>query len=800
MKIKSLSLAARLLAGTAIGMCAVAAMGPAFAQEAETADDGASAELEPIYGEMVVTAQKREERNLDVPINITAYSGQFLEEMGISDFSTLSAFTPGLVVQEQSPNNPGFVIRGLTSDSGEANIEPRVSVYQDGVSISRSRGSVVELFDMERVEVLKGPQSTLFGRGALIGAINLVQNKAEDDTYIRGTLGTGSYNSREAMGVVNAPIVEGKLYGRIAGTYRHRDGYVDNNLPAGVSGPGELNGKDSLALRASFHYDATAETNFDMILNYQHDEPDPTGFKSGVISAFGGDTSPYSHASLNADPRFEGGELKIDRDVWGVTLLSNIQLTDSLSLSGTTAYREFDSTEVFDPDGSAFMLIGSAEDAEGKQASQEIRLNYEAGKIASFFGVNFFYEDGSQRVPLATDETQLALWLGASGNPAGAPIWGLLSPLQQAAVSNAFAGGNPADPNFQAIAAFLGGAGLQGYHVEEYTNFSTTRSFDAFGDVAVEVLPDLTLTGGLRWTRDDKTTGYQGGWVNNPSALSVGVGGTGTLLAGETGYQSASDIFSGFTWRLVADYAFNDNANVYASYARGRRPEVITPVVHALPGAFLGFTELQDETVDSYETGAKVRLFGNRVELDGSLFYYQYDDYQVVDTTALTPTVLNVGSATSYGTEMQAVLRATEWLRLFATYGYNHGRFDDDALPAYADNRFRLSPDHTFSVAAQVTQPLFGGEAFLTPSYTWKSKVYFEERNQPEYTQGAFGLLNLRGGWITPNRAWTFTVFAENLLDEEYIIDAGNSGDAIGSGTYIAGAPRIVGVSASVQF
>ncbi len=801
--------ATRLLAGTALGVSVMAAGFVAEAAEPEAAPAptaaAAPADTAADNGqveEIIVTAQKRSERNLDVPINITAYSGQFLEKMGITEFSTLSAYTPGLIVQEQSPNNPGFVIRGLTSDDGSSNTEARVSVYQDGVSISRSRGSVVELFDMERVEVLKGPQSTLFGRGALIGAINLVENKAEDDTYAKATVGFGNYNEREATAVVNAPIVEGKIFGRIAATIKQRDGYVDNELPGGVEG--KLDGKDTKAIRGSFHFDASADTNFDLILNYQKDEPDATSFKSGVISAYKGDTSPYSYASLNADPRFFGGALGIDRTVWGGTVLEKIGLTDSLSISGTSAYRKFDSTEVFDADGSAFMLIESAEEAKGTQASQEVRLNYEQGKVKSFLGADFSYEDGSQRVTLATDERQLALWLAASGNPAGASLWTTLGgvPGAQAAVNNAFATGNPNNPTFQSIASLVGLlGGFQGYHVEDYTNFSTTRSFDAFGDVSVEVLPKLTLTGGLRWTYDDKTTGYEGAYVNNPSALANAASpGSTTLLAGPTAYQSESGTFSGFTWRLVAKYELDDNANVYASYARGRRPDVITPVVHALPGTFLGFSKLKDETVDSYEVGAKARLFDKLLDLEGSVFTYDYKNYQVVDTTALTPTVLNVGSATSYGGEVQATVNAAEWLKLFATYGYNHGRFDDDAMTGYAGNHFRLSPDQTFSLAAQATAPLFGGEFFLTPSYTWKSKVWFEEKNQPAYTQDAFGLLNVRTGWITPNQAWTFTFFVNNLLDKDYIIDAGNSGDAIGSGTYIAGAPRMVGMTTSVQF
>ena len=113
-----------------------------------------------------------------MPVAVTAYTGQRLEQLGIEQFDDLAAFTPGLEIQEQSPNNPGFVIRGLTSDDGGASSEPRVSVYQDGVSISRARGAYIELFDIERVEVAKGPQSTLFGRGALVGAVNVIQQKA----------------------------------------------------------------------------------------------------------------------------------------------------------------------------------------------------------------------------------------------------------------------------------------------------------------------------------------------------------------------------------------------------------------------------------------------------------------------------------------------------------------------------------------------------------------------------------------------------------------------------------------------
>ena len=169
---------------------AALAAGAASAQPAE----------DPMRDEIIVYTQKREQSVQDVPIAVTAYSEEQLKRLGVQQFDELADYVPGLEVQEQSPNNPGFVIRGITSDSGAANIEPRVSVFQDGVSISRSRGSFVELFDAS-VEVAKGPQSTLFGRSALIGAINIIQNKPtyEFDAEIRGvSLHT---ISREVLGL-----------------------------------------------------------------------------------------------------------------------------------------------------------------------------------------------------------------------------------------------------------------------------------------------------------------------------------------------------------------------------------------------------------------------------------------------------------------------------------------------------------------------------------------------------------------------------------------------------------------------
>lgn len=344
---------------------------------------------------LVVTAQKREQLNKDVPIAITSYGSEFINNQGTFEYDSFSDYVPGLQIQIQSVNNPGVVVRGITSDSGDSRVEPRVSVFQDGVSISKSRGSVVELFDIERVEVLKGPpQGTLFGRGAQIGAMHIIQNKAKNETSASLKTGIGNYNQFLVNGYVNTPLVKDKLFARVAAIYNRRDGYIEN-----LSG-GDLNGKETLALRGSLKYMISDNTTFDLIANWQQDTPPGTSFKSETFAPLGGDLSPNSFADLE-----RGKELGLDRTVYGFTGILKSSLNDNWDVTSISAYRKFNSDEAFDADGTAAPVLFFKEVAEGEQFSQEVRFNFDNDdKLSGFVGVNFFYENGSQAVPFEVNE------------------------------------------------------------------------------------------------------------------------------------------------------------------------------------------------------------------------------------------------------------------------------------------------------------------------------------------------------------------------------------------------------------
>ncbi|WP_454831694.1 TonB-dependent receptor [Pseudoxanthomonas wuyuanensis] len=727
---------------------------------------------------ILVTAQKREQQVQDVPIAITAYSGEFLQRYDLTDFSDIGNFIPGLEVQEQSPNNPGFVIRGITSDSGEANVEPRVSVFQDGVSISKSRGSVVQPFDLERVEVLRGPQGTLFGRGAQTGAVHLIQNKASDVPSSSFSIGAGNYNSMLFTGHANQTLGE-NLYGRVAVYAEKRDGTIEN-----LSG-GDLNGKDTMALRASLRMDVGDQSRLDLIVNLQKDNPPGTDFRSGTIPNRQGSTDVYGPADLN-----RGDQLGLDRTVRGVTLLGSFPLSDSWTLSTISGWRDFDSMEEFDADGSQLYALEFAEHAKGTQASQEFRFDFDGGgSFRGFTGLSWFHEDGSQRVPFSTNErsfiTLPALGLG-------------IPPLLPDGTPNTLVTGLPVAPGVVLP--------LKPFHQEQYSNFGTTTAVEIFADGTWSLTDRLDLTLGLRGTYEDVKAGYQADFFGVPSALGLlGLGGSTSnpniLFLPTNGRLESSDSFTSAVGRAVAAYRFSDTLSGYVSAARGRRPDVIS--VDAFG------TEIIDaEIVQSYEIGLKGNLFEGRLLYDLAAYYYDYSNFQTTvqdpDTTLFVPA--NGGNAHASGAELSLMYQLGDRFGAFFNYGFSDASFnavDDDGNPQQlAGNRFRLNPEHSASAGFDFSMPVGNGAAFyLRPSWNWRSQVFFEDQNTPGIEQAGYALYNLRAGVrFGTKQRWDLSAHVDNATDKQYLIDAGNTGRLFGTPTFIPGNPRLYGVRLSGRF
>jgi iron complex outermembrane receptor protein len=849
-------LKARILAGASLA--ALAATGQAWAQDAQPAG---GAEVEAV----VVTVQKREQDAIEAPLALTAYTGDFLERTGIQQFDQLSLFVPGFEVQNQSPNNPSFVMRGITSDTGDSAAEPRVSVFQDGVSISKARGSFVELFDLERVEVAKGPQSTLFGRGALIGAVNIIQAKADPARH-ELSLGTeyGSYNYLMLDGAVNLPVAE-TFAVRLAGRIKDRDGYVTN-----LAGGEDFNSVHTKAARLALNWRPAPGVNADLLVNYQDDKPSGTSFKSGGFSPTAAATGvvlgalpAWKGAALSTVPGFEGGQaLGLDRYVWGITGLLDIELSEAFSLSSISAYRRFQGEEVFDADGTSLPILTAAEDARGKQWSQELRLNWEASEaVFGFFGGSYFKEEAGRRVPTRFDERMaLGQFTGQLNAAAAGSRLPATTPAPAAFFDNpAFVGAL-----VQGAAASLSGnrllipaataaavaARMRPDFLEQAIDESDLTSYDLFADVTVKPVDRLELSGGVRYTSDDRTTRYASSVIGGRSVLGGVIGAAQTAAAGTpAAIATANQIIgglaafgsnpaaplplfalsaqptanngdftgqdldsSGWTWRLVGRYAFAPGLNGYASYSRGRRPEVLQAGPPTTPFGPVRFTVVDSETVDSFEAGLKTELLERRLRFDVSAYHYRYENFQTTLQQGTQFITANAGEAKASGVEAQAQLAATAGLDLFATYAYSHARF---ASGAFEGNRFRLSPDHSASLGASLRISGLGGTFELRPTASWQSSIFFDDDNdlprfqQPpsafvadnvqDEVQDGYGLVNLRVGYAPSDGPWRIELFANNLFDERYLKDAGNTGDSLGLPTFIAGEPLFYGVSISVR-
>ena len=793
-------------------------------------------------GEVIVTTQKKKQSSLEIPVAVSAVTGSIMEKLNLHQLDDVAQFTPGVQIQLQSPNNPGYVIRGVTSDDGEAYSQPRVSVFMDGVSTSRSRASAVELFDLERMEVAKGPQGTLFGRGAEIGGISIIRHKPVDNLSGELSMNYGSYNQRQVTGFINTPIIKGKLANRFAFDYDARDGFIKNE--AG----GRLNGKNALAFRNSTQWWANDDTSIGLVLDYQHDDYPGTSFHS--INPMYGSSDPNSTANLEA-----GKQLGIKRNVGGALLNIDHNINQRWSFNSITGFRAFNSNERFDADGTYLPLLLCQEKEKGTQFSQEFRFNYDdKNRFSGFVGASYFYENSSQDVNAKANLQYLypvfiqkSVKASLSSKIDG--VKQLLSqnlpdaykPMVDAALAqlmNKWFPENPAvDDNgklvpqtttpdiYGDLKTALGAVGLdldqvlagmgdngrtiqatlQGIsakpldtaYTEQGKNYGTNQAVELYADGTLKLTKNLNFTLGVRGTYENQETGYSSSTV--PSMF-------GAVLYHPTENGAkvmAKDSYWSWVGRAALNYMIGRN-NIYASVSRGRRPGVLY-----FNNDPKDFETLKPEIIYSYEAGVKGSLLQGRLNYDLCAYYYDWYNYQtsVFNATTSKYEYDDAGRAHSFGIEASISYSPCRYLNLFGNWSYIEGKFnekdDNGNKQRFAGNRFRLTPKNSFAVGFDLNVPTGkNASIYFRPTYSWKSKVFFEESNEPELTQGAFGLLNFTAGYrMQPGKVYyEIGAFGKNVLDEKYVVDAGNSGRQIGFPTYVGGTRSVIGVMFKIGF
>lgn len=346
--------------------------------------------------EIQVSTQKRIQRLMDVPIALSIIDSTKIRQTSLYGVDEMSNFVPGFKATVPDAQVVFYNIRGVCSDEPESYGQSRISVFMDGISISRIQVSNMEQYDMERMEVAKGPQGTLYGRGAELGAVEFIRKKPTDEFEIDLSMLYGNYNQRKVVGVINTPIGN-KFANRLAFDYNARDGFIKNT--AG----GRLNGLNTIALRNSSTFHLGSKTDLHLVFDYQKDDNPGYSYQSKKqFNAKGEATthnkSPFTTASLNLGKdlhmkrEFGGGLMQIDH---------GDPKKDNFTFTSTTGVRFFNTDEVFDVDGTMLDIVNAKEITKGSQVSQELRCNWSIGekdettnasKLNGFFGASYFYE------------------------------------------------------------------------------------------------------------------------------------------------------------------------------------------------------------------------------------------------------------------------------------------------------------------------------------------------------------------------------------------------------------------------
>ncbi|MCP8889505.1 TonB-dependent receptor [Sphingomonas faeni] len=756
--------------------------------------------------EIVVTAQKREQRIADVPITVTALTGARMASIGVSELDEVAAFIPGLQVQEQSANNPGFVIRGITSDNGSSQQGARVTLYYNGIDISRSRGAWQDLYDLERIEVVKGPQATLFGTAAAVGAISLISNKPQPGFSGGLDASYGNFDRTQVSGFLNAG--NDILSGRIAFAYKYRKGYVRNiagdaNVPNQNQGgvdQDDLNGQDQRGVRGSLRFTPNDSITADLVLTYDGQRNPGTAFKSRAHAPTGGQTGDYGYAELSGSPYsaevLGARKLGLDRNVYDANLTITADLSPGITFTTVNGYRRFDALEIFDADGGPAAYLEFAEDAKGDQWSHESRFAFEGPKYRASVGWNAFFENGYQRVPFATEE---GTYLACSVSSSFAGIRSALN-AQGIPTGTACVAANGTVPATRATAVLTSGRATSVPYSSEFTNYGNNDAYSVFADATYIPVPQLELTAGARILIEDRQSGYSSIQPNSVILAALGVRTSLLGTANTNGNKFvAEDSFTAILPRFNALLKLTDEVNLYATVSKGRRsPVVQLSAQNTAFGVGPNLSIVDPENVWNYEGGIKGRA--GPFSGAASVFYQVYDSFQV--TTQTVPAVtLSAGSAKNVGVELEGNLKLARYLSLFGTFAYIDSKISDsDANGNYGGSRFRLQPKFSASAGAFLRVPVGGATVYATPTVTYKSKVFFEIPNTEAISQRGYTLVNLRAGLEFAQGKYSVGGFVRNATNKRYLIDAGNTGGSFGIPTYIAGEPRFYGVELGAKF
>lgn len=752
---------------------------PNTVSAAEATESGSTIET------VIVTATKREESIQDVPIAVSAIAGEDLAARGVQDIYGLMEVAPSVVVyNSNSTTNGGTLrIRGVGTTGNNPGLEAAVGTFIDGIYRSRAGLAFNDLTDLDRVEILRGPQGTLFGKNTVAGAVNIITRKPEFDSTFSISAGVGNLESRELGLIGNAVLSDNVLAGRLSIAHRQRDGYYEN-----IDTDAAYDNRDRRSVRAQLLWNPGPDVEVRIIVD-DTDKDETccpasfwiTGPTSPVVAALGGDITPFevdgpSNVGVNSEPFEVVGDS-------GQSIDLTWRMPQGATFRSITALRDFDVARDQDIDfTNADIAAPTDTDESFRNFSQEFQLHGENDRLAWLVGAYFYTED------LESDEI-----IGFASNGAiylatiiGAPQ---VAPLLD---------GDPA------------GRGIpgQGY---DAVYFSETKGWSLFSHDSWKVDEDLEIVLGLRYSTEEKDAGAIingapfGEVVSDPFCAFVPVG----TLCDNASYNNTADE-SKLTGTLKAAWRPADDLRLYVSFARGYKAGGFNLDQEAVGnrdanGNLVDQSHFGPETSDSLELGFKGQYLDRQLTINSALFHTTFTDFQLNTFTGLGFTVGNVKEVVARGVEIESSFAPSGDLYLTAGVTYADTRYGDDLVAAnahLAGKRLTQSPLWQSSLSAFFERDLPGTGWRLLANANW---FYIGELNtgsdlDPEKFREAFGLVNAQVGVGSSDGRYEAIVWGRNLADRRVNTLVFDSVFQTGSWHTWVNPPRTFGLKVRANF
>lgn len=712
-----------------------------------------------ISEDIIVTAQKRSESVQDIPAAVTALSGDTLVASSVSGLEGLQRLVPNLNIGN-STGVARIALRGIGLENISTGAEGSVAFHTNGVFISRSAAALSSFYDVERVEVLRGPQGTLYGRNATGGAINVISRSPTDDLsgYLRLTV--GNYDTIVTEGAMSGALVEGVVLARLAFRTTDHDGY-GRNVVTGRS----IDNARQRSARLTLELRPTEDLKVVLMGDYHRENDRNYGYHyigPGAEDTAGNPVPPLGIllggvAASNREDYASERDPRNRRTFWGVSGEVTAEL-GAATLRSLTAYRKSKYLLLVDADSTNLPLVPIDQQEDAEQFSEEIQLSGSGERIDWLIGAFYFYERnfGSQIAPL----------------------------------SDAILGAPPP------------GTIMQGYFGGGVTK---TNAVAGFGQATYKVTDQLNITLGARYSWEKKSVDES---IMLDFARPYDPANPIIPLAS----QRDSATFKSFTPRLGVDFQPNEDILLYASYSKGFKSGTYNLGAVQQP--------VRPEKVDAYEIGLKTTFAERAVRANLSAFYYDYTDLQVGKVTAQVLALENAATATIYGLEAELRVRPAAALQLDGNIAWLHATFDsyvsaDPARPAgdgqtmlggvpafnLAGNRLSQAPRWSASGGAEYQIALGSGTVTLRGELTWTDRVYFSPFNRVEVSQGAKTKANAFLTFASEDERWSASAFIRNIGGKRTIQNALVATPLAGSPINASlDEPRLYGVTVGFAF